>query len=271
MQQPIFREKALERLSSPEQLDQVMQVTPLRAWLALVALTAVVVATIVWSMFARVPIEVNGQGLLMGQEGVRRLRAPTDGTVTQHRRGGDSVKKGDSIVRLQNAQGQAVDITTDNDGIVIETYVHPGEAVQAGNPVANVEPLGDQLQAVLFMSLNDAKTIEQGMPAHLSPSTVSPSQYGVLLGQVVYVSPFPASVLRLRTLLGADDLVQYVTRGGPVYEVAVQLNRDPNTPSGYQWSSGSGPPIRLSTGTMTTAQVVLGEQHPIGLILPVFN
>src|SRR6185436_5494733 len=37
MQQPIFRRVALERLSSPEQLDQLIPATTLRRWLALAA------------------------------------------------------------------------------------------------------------------------------------------------------------------------------------------------------------------------------------------
>ena len=64
--------------------------------------------------------------------------------------------------------------------------------------------------------------------------------------------------------------MHYVSKDGPVDEVAVQLDRDPSTPSGFQWSS-HGPPFALSAGTLTSADVVLGEQRPLGLVLPVFN
>ena len=37
MQNKLFRKVALERLSSPEQLDQMMTVTSLRGWIALAA------------------------------------------------------------------------------------------------------------------------------------------------------------------------------------------------------------------------------------------
>jgi hypothetical protein len=271
MQQPIFREEALEHLSSPEQLDQTMQVTPLRGWLALLALAAVVAVAVAWGIFGTIPIQINAQGLLLGGEGIRRVLAPGDGVVTMHRRGGDTVKTGDVVVRLQDPTGKEVDVTSPYDGLVVEAYVHVGSAVHAGTPLLNMEPRAEDLGAVLFVAVNNGKIIQPGMTVHLSPVTASADQFGVLLGRIVYVSPFPASNLRLQALLENADLVQYVSKDGPVYEVAVQLDRDPSTPSGFQWSSHGGPPFTLSAGTLASADVVLGEQRPLGLILPVFN
>jgi hypothetical protein len=271
MAQPIFREQALERLSSPEQLDQVMQVTPLRGWLALLALAAVVAVAVAWGVFGTIPVQIGAQGLLLGGEGIRRVLAPGDGVVTQHRRGGDLVKQGEVVVQLQDATGKAVDVASQYDGLVVEAYVHVGSTVHAGTPLLNVEPRASDLGAVLFVAVDNGKAVQPGMPVHLSPVTASADQFGVLLGQVVYVSPFPASNLRLQSLLENADLVQYVSKDGPVYEVSVQLNRDPSTPSGFQWSSHGGPPFTLSAGTLASADVVLGEQRPLGLVLPVFD
>src|SRR3954471_23620092 len=133
-QQSIFREKALARLSSPEQLDQVMQVTPLRGWLALLALAVVVAAAVAWGIFGSIPVEINTQGIMLGADGIRRLVAPTAGGVTEHKRGGDVVKKGDVIASLKVANGKDVDITSDLDGMVVETYVHTGFTVREGGP-----------------------------------------------------------------------------------------------------------------------------------------
>ena len=51
----LFRESALERLSSPEQLDQQLQVTSPRGWIALLALWSVLAAIMVWSIVGSVP------------------------------------------------------------------------------------------------------------------------------------------------------------------------------------------------------------------------
>lgn len=61
----IFRQESLERLSSPEQLDQLMQVVNARSWLALGALGSLVLLAIGWSIFGRIPITVTGKGILV--------------------------------------------------------------------------------------------------------------------------------------------------------------------------------------------------------------
>ncbi|HEY9647242.1 MAG TPA: hypothetical protein V6C88_12770 [Chroococcidiopsis sp.] len=61
----IFRQKSLERLSSPEQLDQLMQVVNPRSWLSLAALGSLVLLTVVWSIVGRIPITATGKGILV--------------------------------------------------------------------------------------------------------------------------------------------------------------------------------------------------------------
>ena len=70
MQKPIFRKAALERLSSPEQLDQLMQVTTPKGWLALIALTGLLVMVVIFGFVARIPITVTGQCILLDGGGV---------------------------------------------------------------------------------------------------------------------------------------------------------------------------------------------------------
>ncbi|NEQ81605.1 MAG: NHLP bacteriocin system secretion protein [Moorea sp. SIO2I5] len=61
----LFRQESLERLSSPEQLDQLMQVVNPRDWLPIAALGGLVFLAVIWSIFGRIPITVTGQGVLI--------------------------------------------------------------------------------------------------------------------------------------------------------------------------------------------------------------
>ena len=61
----LFREAALERLSSPEQLDQQLQVTSPKGWIALVAMWVLLAAVIAWSVLGRVYTKEEGQGILV--------------------------------------------------------------------------------------------------------------------------------------------------------------------------------------------------------------
>ena len=61
MQDKLFRKAALEKLSSPEELDQLMQVTTPKGWLALVALICFLVAAVVIGIFSVIPVRIEGQ------------------------------------------------------------------------------------------------------------------------------------------------------------------------------------------------------------------
>ncbi|MCP3871222.1 MAG: NHLP bacteriocin system secretion protein, partial [Gammaproteobacteria bacterium] len=55
MSKAMFRKKALKKLSSPEQLDELLKVTTPHGWLALLALCAIVITIVLWGIFGRIP------------------------------------------------------------------------------------------------------------------------------------------------------------------------------------------------------------------------
>ncbi len=64
-QDSLFRKEALEQVSSPEQLDQLMQVVNLKDWLPLASIGFLVVLALLWSVIGRIPIFVESKGLLV--------------------------------------------------------------------------------------------------------------------------------------------------------------------------------------------------------------
>ncbi|GAB4374044.1 MAG: hypothetical protein Kow00121_17940 [Elainellaceae cyanobacterium] len=61
----IFRQESLERLSSPEQLDQLMQIVTPKSWLPLATLGCLVLLGLIWSIVGRIPITATAQGVLV--------------------------------------------------------------------------------------------------------------------------------------------------------------------------------------------------------------
>ena len=66
----IFRQTALERLSSPEQLDQAMKVTRPTGWLALGSLAGLLLAALGWGFFGGISEKVSGMGVFIRTGGV---------------------------------------------------------------------------------------------------------------------------------------------------------------------------------------------------------
>jgi len=83
MKERLFRKSSLERLSSPEQLDQLMQLTSPRNWIVLSGLAALLVAGIMWGVFGTIRTKVQGQAFLIKRGGVYRVVSLGAGEVTK--------------------------------------------------------------------------------------------------------------------------------------------------------------------------------------------
>jgi HlyD family secretion protein len=99
-----FRSEALDELSSPEQLDEAIQVTSPMSWLAAAILLFIVGATLIWSLFGTIRTRVQGDGMITYQD-ARHIDI-----VSRHEgylaellvRDGDQVARGDMVARIEN-------------------------------------------------------------------------------------------------------------------------------------------------------------------------
>lgn len=60
----IFRKEAVERVSSPEKLNEYIHVTSPSIWMALIGIIFVLVGAIVWAVFGNIYTTVNGAGVV---------------------------------------------------------------------------------------------------------------------------------------------------------------------------------------------------------------
>jgi HlyD family secretion protein len=101
----LFRHEALARLSSPERLDELLQIIRPRHWLAVLTFAALISAALVWAVLARVPTMVTGSGVLMRPRQLVDVQVPGSGRLeTLAIRVGDVVTKGDILGRIDQAE-----------------------------------------------------------------------------------------------------------------------------------------------------------------------
>ncbi len=99
-QQRIFRKAALERLSSPEKLDQLIRVTSPHSWVGLLSLLLLLLAFVLWGLFGTLNSRVEGQGILLGGS-VYDLAPLSSGQVTRMAVAiGDEVVSGDVVAEV---------------------------------------------------------------------------------------------------------------------------------------------------------------------------
>ncbi len=103
----LFRKSALDKLSSPEQLDVMLQVTSPMGWIALSGLGLVLAFALVWSIVGKVPITVEGQGILIRGAAVFDVTAGAPGRISAIEvRPGDRIEAGQLIARFDQPELQ---------------------------------------------------------------------------------------------------------------------------------------------------------------------
>jgi HlyD family secretion protein len=94
----IFRKESLERLSSPERLDQLTQVVNPISWLPIFILSVLAGATIIWGFYGRIPITIEGKGVFIYPRKVVPLQTNSSGRLVELKaQVGDRIKKGDVL------------------------------------------------------------------------------------------------------------------------------------------------------------------------------
>ncbi len=99
--QSIFRKAALERLSSPEQLDKLVTLTDPRGWLALLSFGLLLIVLLSWGIMGTIPTNVQAAGILISQGGqVVDAMTPAAGRLETLRVHENDLVERDQVVAL---------------------------------------------------------------------------------------------------------------------------------------------------------------------------
>lgn len=101
----VFRQVSIERLSSPEQLDQLLQVVHPRGWVALGGFGMMIVSLIFWGFTGSIPTNVAGSGVLIRTGGISKVTATGSGRVVDVAvRAGEVIEAGQVVARIQHPE-----------------------------------------------------------------------------------------------------------------------------------------------------------------------
>jgi HlyD family secretion protein len=106
-QKDLFRKSALDKLSSPEQLDVMLQVTSPMGWISLAGLGILLAFAVVWSIVGKIPIVVEGQGILIRGAAVFDITASAQGRISEIAvKAGDRIEADQVIARFEQPELQ---------------------------------------------------------------------------------------------------------------------------------------------------------------------
>lgn len=168
---------------------------------------------------------------------------------------------------LQHQLSVQAEVKSPYSGEVVEVQSDPGSAVQIGGAILTLQPDVETLEVVAFVSALKVKEVKPGMEVQIVPASVKAEEFGYMKGEVRTVDEYPATDAHIMSVFQNNALSAAVT-GGPAHEVRVTLRRSRTTPSGYEWSSGSGAPVKITPATLCAVDIVTREQAPISLVIP---
>ena len=126
MNNELFRKVALDKLSSPEQLDQTMRVAGPLYWTSLLAILVALTAAGVWSLTGSIPTKSIGEGTIIDVYKRQVLEECADLT-------------GDRLIGGRGFDGSAVGVTDDQD----QLDAHRGGRIfEAGDGVRRSDVAG---------------------------------------------------------------------------------------------------------------------------------
>ncbi|MEV4949084.1 HlyD family efflux transporter periplasmic adaptor subunit [Streptomyces sp. NPDC053755] len=269
-----FRQQALSKLQSADEIDLPVRFARPQGRLVLCVTVIVMIAASLWAVTGTVATTLDAPGILTHGQGSYVLQSPVAGQVTDVlAEEGARVAADVPLLRVRTPQGTSVAVRSLAAGRLTALATGIGSVVTVGSDVAAVERVArpdDPLMAVVYVPADSGSAVPVGAAVDLTVQSVAPGQYGVLRGRVTSVGRTAQSAQQIAAFLGSARLGERLAEHGQglAVPVRIRLVDAPGTASGHAWSSAEGPPFRLSSMTPADGAVHLAEQHPIDWLLP---
>ncbi|MCX5254114.1 HlyD family efflux transporter periplasmic adaptor subunit [Streptomyces canus] len=266
-----FRQQALAKLQSPEELDLPVRFARPQGWLVMSVTVVVMAAAAVWAVTGSVASTVSAPAILTHGQGSYILQSPVAGQVTQViAKEGTQLPANSPVLKVRTAEGDTV-VRTVAAGRLTALAATIGQIISTGANVAAVEKVAhasDPMYATVYVPAENAASIPGNAAVDLTVSSVPTQEYGVLRGHVKSVDRSAQSAQQIAAFLGDSQLGEQFTKDGRPVAVLVRLDKSKSTKSGYRWSSAEGPPFTLTSMTVASGSIRLADQRPVDWLLP---
>lgn len=132
----LFRKSALEKLSSPEQLDRAIVIAPSSLWVALAGGALIVAGALLWGVFGRLPVNVDANGIYMRGDHTGGIYSEVPGMITDVEvEVGDQVKRGQVIAYVADDEvsQEVTNLKNRMDSVQCVTLDSTGDIATADN------------------------------------------------------------------------------------------------------------------------------------------
>lgn len=259
--EPSFKDRAIGEVVNPlEQIDSVFKRTGSRIWLGVAGIFLLVVALVVWGFVAQRVVTTKAGVVILPKSGLYPVATLQTGVVGDVLVKEDqSVLAGQTLTTLTVPGVGELKITSPIDGTVVAVDAAKGQISGPGSTLFLLAPKGEFTLAIGLVGPSQINGLQVGQKATIAIPTVNPQRFGRLIGTVVFVGGTPATRSRIESVLGGAAQATAVLQQGPAYEVQIQL-KTADSPSGYDWTVGDGPPTPLPLETNGVAFIEISSK-----------
>jgi hypothetical protein len=271
----LFRENALKKLNSLDDMNDTFEVIGPGAWLWLCIALCFIISIGVWGVWGTVSSNVIATGILIPSKQFEQAEKLVHDEISQRKAKLKQLKElldkkkqlfekryltFNDIVQTEHDYSLAKDdlVNFSNKG-----YVNTAMSIFSPQEDTN---LGD-LEALVFVHHQEGKRIHAGMAALLMPTNLSAYQYGYIKGTVITISNYPASKEAVYAYLGNMNLVDEFFSHGVPFLIRIKLEKNSITQSGLKWTTKNGAPFKIESGTSVVAKVINNTCSPLSLLI----
>ena len=250
------KEETDSTLSSPDQISDHLRVTYVPAYLLAAAVALLFAAFIVWGVLGSVSDKAYYSGVVFPVQGTTDVTLPNNGIVrTMLVHNGDIVQQGQTIAMVSIGDSYSF-LTSTVSGLVISTKAD-NEPFKAFDPIVSVvdgDPAKRQAQRTQLIDYADnnaQRDLRIGMEAQVWPADEKRDEIGYVRGRITQVVRYPANAADVRQALKSDMMARHLLGEGDevLYEVRIDLQRNPEDPTCYDWSFGEPDNVIMEIGT----------------------
>ena len=251
-----MKEDSEKRIQSPEQLPNHLRVTYVPTYLLAAAAALLLAAFIVWGVLGSVSDKAYYSGVVFPVQGTTDITLPNSGVVrTMLVHNGDSVHEGQAIAMVSIGDSHSF-LTSTVTGLVISTKAD-NESFEAFDPIVSVVDgnAGSQqhrpTQLIAYADNEAQRDLQVGIEAQVWPADEKRDEIGYVRGRIIQVVRYPVDADDVRQALKSDVMTKRMIGDGQqvLYEVRIDLLRDPSDPACYDWSFGQPDNVSMDIGT----------------------
>lgn len=259
----IYRQKAIKRIYSPENLDKAAAITSPLPKLGIIGIALLFGAFILWSFFGRIPTVKNTKGIYTDTADIIALHSEYSGTIEKYNvKLGGHIKKGQTAATIKTSYGAKKGIKSEYSGTVTYAPIKEGSVIYSSDEIMRITPSESGKKCVVcYIPISDAAKIKENMDAVIYPNPDYSDSEGHLDAKVKYISEYPADEKNISLILGSGGgfknlFLKNSASTEVVLEIKNNLSKD-----GYIINSNKY--INPKNKSVFTAKIITENNPPI--------